>query len=148
MPNRDPEIPVRKGGLLNCTKIYFEDRGEGEPLLLLHGFSGSSQDWVRSLESWGGGLRFLIPDLRGHGRPGILSEPFRHADAAADILALLDRLGIENIRGAGVSGGGNVLLHMAARQPERMRALVLLSATRYFPAQARAIMRAYAASIS
>ena len=46
-----------------------------------------------------------------------------------------------------MSGGGNVLLHLATKQPERVKAMVLLSATPYFPAQARAIMRNYANSL-
>ena len=45
--------------------------------------------------------------------------------------------------GEGVSGGGNVLLHLATRHPERVTALVLVSATTHFPEQARPIMRSY-----
>jgi len=62
-------------------------------------------------------------------------------------MALLDHLGVAAYKGLGVSGGGNVLLHLATRQPERVKAIVLVSATPYFPAQARAIMRNYAASL-
>jgi pimeloyl-ACP methyl ester carboxylesterase len=47
-----------------------------------------------------------------------------------------------------VSGGGNVLLHMATKQPERVKAMVVVSATSYFPAQARAIMSKYAETLS
>jgi pimeloyl-ACP methyl ester carboxylesterase len=85
----------------------------------------------------------MIPDLGGRGRSSILSKPFRHADAADDILALLDRLGITSCKGLEISGGGNVLLHAATRQPDRIKAMVLVSATPYFPAQARPIMREY-----
>jgi len=84
-----------------------------------------------------------MPDLRGHARSSVLSKPFRHQDAAADILALLDHLEIGACKGLGTSGGGNVLLHMATRQPQRVQAMVLVSATPYFPAQARPIMRQY-----
>jgi pimeloyl-ACP methyl ester carboxylesterase len=86
--------------------------------------------------------------LRGHGRSGVLSKPFRHQEAAQDILALLDHLKIDACKGLGMSAGGNVLLHMATMQPERVKAMVLVSATPYFPAQARPIMRQYAASLS
>jgi pimeloyl-ACP methyl ester carboxylesterase len=85
-----------------------------------------------------------MPDLRGHARSSVLSKPFRHQDAAADILALLDHLEIGACKGLGISGGGNVLLHMATKQPQRVQAMVLVSATPYFPAQARPIMRRYA----
>ena len=129
---------------LNGVQIYFEVHGTGEPLLLLHGFSGSSQDWKALTTGPLADFQLIMPDLRGHGRSGILSKPFRHQDAAADMLALLDHLGIKSCRGLGISGGGNVLLHMATRQPECIKAMVLVSATPYFPAQARPIMRQYA----
>jgi pimeloyl-ACP methyl ester carboxylesterase len=64
------------------------------------------------------------------------------------MFALLDHLGIGKFKGVGVSGGGNVLLHMATEQPERMEAMVLVSATSYFPAQARVIMRQYGQNLS
>ena len=128
---------------LNGIELYFELHGTGEPVLLLHGFSGSSQDWAAVASDWSHDFQLVVPDLRGHGRSSILSTPFRHADAAADILGLLDHLNVNTCKGLGVSGGGNVLLHIATRQPKRVEAMVLVSATPYFPAQARAIMRQY-----
>ncbi|HYM11119.1 MAG TPA: alpha/beta hydrolase, partial [Bryobacterales bacterium] len=67
---------------------------------------------------------------------------------ATDMLSLLDYLEISECKGLGISGGGNVLLHMAARQPQRVKAMVLVSATPYFPAQARPIMRQYPESLT
>jgi pimeloyl-ACP methyl ester carboxylesterase len=141
-----PAAPGRTE-IVNGQQIYFELHGSGEPLLLLHGFSGTSQDWLPSLSQWGDGFQIIVPDLRGHGRSGTLTKHFRHDDAAADVLALLDRLKIEAINAVGISGGGNVLLHMATKQPARVHAMVLVSATPYFPPQARAIMRRYAESL-
>ena len=128
---------------LNGIALYFELHGTGEPVLLLHGFSGSSQDWAAVASDWSRDFQLIVPDLRGHGRSSVLATPFRHADAAADILGLLDHLNVNTCKGLGVSGGGNVLLHMATRQPKRVEAMVLVSATPYFPAQARTIMRQY-----
>ena len=133
---------------LNGVQIYFEVHGSGEPLVLLHGFSGSSQDWMPSSAAWGTHFQLIVPDMRGHGRSSPLTKPFRHQDAAADMFALLDHLKIGVFKGVGVSGGGNVLLHMATQQPERLKAMVLVSATPYFPEQARAIMRAYPESVT
>lgn len=132
---------------LNGTQIYFETRGNGEPLLLLHGFNGSSQDWNMLTPEWSADFRLIVPDLRGHGRSSILSKSFRHKDAAMDIFALLDHMKIDTCKGLGISGG-NVLLHIATQQPERIKAMVLVSATPYFPAQARSIMREYPNSVS
>jgi len=133
---------------LNGVQLYFEVHGAGEPLLLLHGFSGSSQDWKAVTAEWGTDFQLIVPDLRGHGRSGILSKPFRHQEAAEDMLALLDHLGVTACKGLGISGGGNVLLHMSTKQPERVKAMVLVSATPYFPAQARKIMRQYPDSLT
>ena len=129
---------------LNGVQLYFEIHGHGEPLLLLHGFSGSSQDWSSLTTGWGEHFQLIIPDLRGHGRSSILSKPFRFDEAAADVFALMDHLGVGTIKGLGISGGGNVLLHLATKQPDRVKAMVLVSATSYFPSQARPIMRKYA----
>jgi pimeloyl-ACP methyl ester carboxylesterase len=133
--------------MLSGVKLYFEVHGTGDPLLLLHGFSGSSQDWMALTAEWRTSFQLIMPDLRGHGRSSTLTKPFRHRDAAADMLALLDHLRISTCKGLGISGGGNVLLHMATKQPERVKAMVLVSATSYFPAQARPIMRAYPDSL-
>lgn len=131
---------------VNGTTLYFEVHGDGQPLLLVHGFSGTSQDWKPSLDQWGS-FQIILPDMHGHGRSGILSKPFRHDDAAANIFSLLDHLKITTFKGVGISGGGNVLLHMATKQPSRIRAMVLVSATPYFPPQARNIMRGYAQAL-
>lgn len=139
-----PTSPPGKIETLNGQQLNFEVHGTGEPLLLLHGFSGSSQDWIPSLDLWGTKFQLIVPDLRGHGRSGILSKPFRHEDAATDLFALLDHSGIRTCKGVGISAGGNVLLHMATKQPDRITAMVLVSATPYFPAQARMIMSQYA----
>jgi pimeloyl-ACP methyl ester carboxylesterase len=132
---------------LNGTQLYLEVHGTGEPLILLHGFSGSSQDWSASIPEFCTNFQVIVPDLRGHGQSGILAKPFRHRDAASDMLALLDHLKLRACKGIGISGGGNVLLHMATMQPERIKAMVLVSSTPYFPTQARPIMHRYADNI-
>ena len=142
-----PEQSPGRIEMVNGVELYFEVHGVGDPMLLLHGFSGSSQDWTSLTAEWGKHFQLIIPDLRGHGRSSILSKPFRHQDAAVDMIELIDRLGIGTCKGLGVSGGGNVLLHMATKQPERMKAMVLVSATPYFPAQARSLMRQYPESL-
>jgi pimeloyl-ACP methyl ester carboxylesterase len=133
---------------LNGIPVYYEVHGTGEPVLLLHGFTGSSQDWAAVVAAWSRNFRLIVPDLRGHGRSAVLDRTFRHDEAAADVLALLDRLEAGAVRAIGVSGGGNILLHLATKHPERVKAMVLVSATPYFPPQARAIMRRYPDTLS
>ena len=73
--------------VLNGLQLYFEIHGTGDPLLLLHGFTGCSQNWLPTQEQWGNGFQLIVPDLRGHGRSGVLIKPFRHEDSASDMLA-------------------------------------------------------------
>lgn len=133
---------------LNGVELYFEVHGSGEPLLLLHGYGGCSQDWTKLASEWAPHFQLIIPDMRGHGHSNNPAKVFRHDDSAADMLALLDHLGISTFKGLGISGGGNVLLHLATGQPDRVKAMALVSATSYFPAQARSIMRQYPDSLS
>ena len=133
---------------LNGVDLYYEVHGSGEPLILLHGFGGCSQDWSPLIADWSRHFQLVIPDMRGHGRSSNPAKVFRHQDAATDMFALLDHLGIGTFKGLGVSGGGNILLHLATRQPQRVEAMVLVSATSYFPAQARSMMRQYPDSLT
>lgn len=84
--------------------------------------------------------RLIQPDARGHGRSTNPDKKVAHRQCALDMLALLDRLGFRKCRAIGLSMGGNILLHMATLQPERIHAMVVVSATMYFPDQARALM--------
>jgi pimeloyl-ACP methyl ester carboxylesterase len=116
--------------------------GEGEPLLLLHGFFGAGSDFTHlfDLEALARSHRIILPDLRGHGSTPDPGGPFSQRACALDVWALLDGLGIERVKAVGTSLGGNTLLHMATQQPARLDAMVIVSSPSYFPAQARAIM--------
>ena len=127
---------------VNGFRMHVEERGSGEPLVLLHGFSSSGQAWTPVLEDFARSYRVIVPDLRGHGRSTNPSGEFTHRQSARDIYALLDQLGIRRAKAMGISTGGMTLLHMATSQPERLEAMVLIGATTYFPEQARAIMAA------
>jgi pimeloyl-ACP methyl ester carboxylesterase len=83
----------------------------------------------------------IMPDARGHGLSTNPQKTITHRQCALDMLSLLERLGIRKCLDIGISMGGNILLHMATLQPDRIHAMVVVSATMYFPEQARAIMR-------
>src|SRR5271169_2248113 len=129
--------------IVNGAELYYEIEGAGEPLLLLHGGTGCHGDWVfAGREHLVPEYRLVAPDARGHGQSTDPQKTLSHRKCALDTLALLDHLGIQRCKAIGVSMGGNILLHMATLQPERIEAMVIVSATMRFPEQARKIMAA------
>jgi len=126
---------------INGMQMYFETRGESEPLVLLHGGGGAGANWQLIFKEPPNGYRLVIPDLRGHGSSTNPSNEFTFRQSALDVFALLDHLGVNQFKSIGMSLGAKTLLHMATQQPARVEAMVLVSGTPYFPEQARAIMR-------
>ncbi len=125
---------------VNGIEMYYEIHGQGEPLVLLHGFGGCAGDWAYLPNQWAKEYQLVIPDLRGQGHSTNPSGVFTHRQAAQDVCALLDRLGVDNFKAVGISGGANILLHLATQKPDRLKSMVLVSATPYYPAQAREVM--------
>jgi 3-oxoadipate enol-lactonase len=105
--------------------FYFQEHGDGEPVLLVHGFPLSGELWRPVVERLGDGYRLIIPDLRGHGRSeaSVTASMGRFAE---DLAALLDHLGEQRPTVVvGLSMGGYVAFEFVRRHPERVRALVL-----------------------
>jgi len=127
---------------IHDIELYYEVRGDGEPLVLLHGGGGAGTNWDLIFGDPPAGFRLIIPDLRGHGRSQNRSGHFTFRQCALDVLALLDHLEIDQFKAIGVSLGAKTLLHVATQQPTRVAAMVLVSAAPYFPEQARLVMRA------
>jgi pimeloyl-ACP methyl ester carboxylesterase len=121
--------------------LFYRDSGIGEPLLLLHGFTGSGDDWKYVFAEPLPGYRIIAPDLTGHGRSPNPRSNFKFADVARDVFALLDHLRIDRVQAIGMSAGANTLLHIATQQPARVIAFIHVSGTPRFPDQARAIMK-------
>src|ERR1051326_8038878 len=126
---------------VNDIEMYYEVRGAGEPLVLLHGGGGVGSNWNLIFKDPPKDYRLIVPDLRGHGRTTNPAAGFTFLQLGQDVLGLMDRLGIEKFKAIGLSLGAKTLLHVATQQPDRVEAMVLVSATPYFPEQARAIMR-------
>lgn len=117
---------------LNELNYYYECHGHGgEPLLLLHGFTGSMVNWQPLLPALTPYYQVLLLDLPGHGRTAAPPDPARYgmAAVAADVWSLLDAVCPGRVHLLGYSMGGRLALYLAVRQPARLRRLILESAS-------------------
>jgi 3-oxoadipate enol-lactonase len=113
---------------VNGTTIYYEQAGEGTPLLLIHGLGSSGDDWAFQREDFSRQHRLILPDLRGSGRSAKPPGPYSIAQFALDLWALLDALGVESTSILGFSLGGAVALEMALMRPHAVQRLILCNA--------------------
>lgn len=129
-----------KFATVNGAKIYYEEYGEGEPLFLLHGFFGNASVWKPFIAEYAKKYRVIVWDMRGHGRSTNpdTSIVFLHATAAKDLLALMDKLQVNKVKGIGHSSGGMTLLYAASIAPDRFEAIVPVAAQLYYSVAARA----------
>lgn len=127
---------------VNDMQMYYEVYGEGTPLVLLHGFADSALSWHPFIGEFAKHFRVIVPHLRGHGRTLDPTNQFTLAQAALDVFALLDQLGVERFKAIGGSGGGCSLQYMATQQPARLEAIILACCAAYFPEPTRAALLA------
>lgn len=126
---------------VNGLTIYYEIHGEGDPLVLLHGFTMSHEMWDGWIEDLSKDYKLIIVDLRGHGHSTNPSNRFTHRESAKDIYSLMNVLQIDSFKAMGFSSGAMTLTHMAVLDSTRIEAMVLMGSTSYFPEQTREIQR-------
>lgn len=112
----------------DADRLHYIEAGAGFPLLLLHGFTGSSANWQPILPALAEKFRVIAPDLPGHGQTRV-NGPFTMAATAGLLADLLDHLSITQTHLLGYSMGGRLALYCGAHWPDRVRALVLESAS-------------------
>jgi len=113
------------------VEIAFLDEGEGEPIVLIHGFASNKEvnwvapGWVTTLAR--AGRRVIALDNRGHGQSTKLYEPaaYHSAIMAQDVRALLDHLALPRADVMGYSMGARIAAFLALADPQRVRAAVL-----------------------
>jgi 2-succinyl-6-hydroxy-2,4-cyclohexadiene-1-carboxylate synthase len=105
--------------------------GEGAPLLLLHGFTGSSDVFEPFFAKWQSHFRCIVPDLLGHGMTDAPSDPKRYtmAETVADLAEILDVLAVSEVSVLGYSMGGRIALGFALEKRARVHRLVLEGAS-------------------
>ena len=130
MQPTDPAAAMR----INARGLVFDVRAagaeDGEPVLLLHGFPQHAGEWAGILPALhGAGLRSYALDQRGYSpgaRPGAV-EDYAMAECVADVLAVLDALGLDSAHLVGHDWGALVAWHLTAQLPDRVRTLTAIS---------------------
>lgn len=122
-----------KGGMgrvtVNGLGLNVQVAGSGPALLLLHGFTGSIASWGGHRPLFARHATVVAVDLIGHGDSDVPPEPACYAmeRCVADLMALLDHLGLERVAVLGYSMGARVALHLAHAAPRRISALLMES---------------------
>ncbi|WP_282141363.1 2-succinyl-6-hydroxy-2,4-cyclohexadiene-1-carboxylate synthase [Cytobacillus oceanisediminis] len=117
--------------VINGVRYHVDTWGTGFPLLLLHGFTGNSEGWKEFAPFWKDHSKTIALDIIGHGKSG--SPPdigqYQIEESAAVINSLLEKMGIGKIDVLGYSMGGRLALTFAVNYPEKVRKLILESAS-------------------
>jgi pimeloyl-ACP methyl ester carboxylesterase len=113
---------------VNGINLYYETRGAGRPLILLHGGLGSGEMFGSVLPILAERHQVIAVDLQGHGRTADIDRPIDIRLMADDIAALIDHLDLDRPDVVGWSLGGGVALQTAVRHPDKVGRLVAASA--------------------
>ncbi len=134
-------LPVQQSSIaVNGVDIYFKIIGDGPPILLLHGFSGTGSWWDSLIEELAEENTLIIPDLPAHGRSSAHEGSYEYRQVAQDLFDVLDRLDLRQFAAIGYSAGGQILLHMATQQPTRIESMVLISSIHRIPDDIRKVL--------
>ena len=125
------EVPRSQFVRVGDQLVHVEQAGSGEPLVLLHGFGGSTYSWRKVMPALAQAHRVVAIDLNGFGytqRPRSAAAYTREGQVDL-VLGVMDTLGIDRAHLFGHSYGGGLSLFLASRHPERLRTLVLVDSS-------------------
>ena len=118
---------------IDGRRFHVQQAGEGPDVVLIHGVTGDLSIWFlcKAMTELARDHRVTAYDLRGHGYSDVPPDGYTSADHAADLLALMDRVGASRATLVGHSFGGVIAAHAAVLAPERVEAIVFSDP--YFP---------------
>ena len=114
---------------VNGINLYYEDHGEGYPLVFIHGFAGTTYGWHPQVPICSQKYRLIIMDLRGHGQSDSPPDPSVYSDdiLTEDVYQLLQKLGATEAVVGGLSMGVYMSLKQYFAHPELVKALILIN---------------------
>jgi pimeloyl-ACP methyl ester carboxylesterase len=128
-PATKPTAHESKYVVVNGIKTYYEVRGDGPPLLLLHGGTGGIESMDKQLAFFPAHYRVIAPERMGHGRTAdVPDREFHYHQMAEDTVAFMQAIGVDAADMIGWSDGGIVGLDIALNHPERVKRLAISGA--------------------
>lgn len=112
-------------------EIYYEDRGKGEPLLVLNGIFMSCASWAAFVPSFSHGNRLLMLDMLDQGKSAKMQQEYTQDAQVEVVAAFLQHLGLEQVHIMGISYGGEIAIKFAIRHPQCVNRLVLSNTAAY-----------------
>ena len=113
---------------VNGIKMYYEEYGSGEPMLLIHGNGASIQSMGHQIEFFKKNYRIIVADSRGHGKSELNTDSLTYIQIASDWAALADYLSLDSLHIIGWSDGGIVGLLIGIYHPEKARKIATMGA--------------------
>lgn len=110
----------------DCS-LHYEEYGQGEPVLLLHGLGSSCLDWEYQIPALSARYRVIAMDMRGHGRSDKPRERYSIAGFSVDVEALIEHLRLGPVHVIGLSMGGMIGFQLAVDQPQLLKSLCIVN---------------------
>ncbi|MER5625790.1 alpha/beta hydrolase [Streptosporangium sp. NPDC002544] len=112
---------------LGEVDLWYDEKGTGEPVVLMHGNFSDSRDFAGNLDTLSSHSRLLLPERRGHGHTADVAGPITIDNMAADMIAFAERIVGGPSSLVGYSAGAGVALWVATQRPDLVSQLVLIS---------------------
>jgi esterase len=124
-------------------ELYYREMGEGQPLVILHGLFGFSDNWQTQAKKFSEYYRVILVDLRNHGHSP-WSPDFSYALMAEDLTQLVQKLGLQQVILLGHSMGGKVAMHFAQKHPNYLAKLIVVDmGVKSYPMHHQHILEAF-----
>lgn len=112
---------------INNARLWYDVAGEGEPLLLHHGYTACRENWQPVADLLSDRYKVILMECRGAGESEDTEAGYNLAQLAQDVLGLLDHLAIDQVNFAGHSMGGGIGYILGTKHPDRLARLILMA---------------------
>ncbi len=122
-------------------ELFFREVGAGDPVVILHGLFGMSDNWLTIAKKLGEQYRVILPDQRNHGK-SFHDQQWDYQTMVNDLKKLMDSQGIQKFTLVGHSMGGKVAMKFAQEFPDMLKKFVVIDiAPRYYPVHHHTIIK-------